>query len=225
MGQEEWKLLRDHCSRSRYENSFCIRRPNKGRRFFRLCGLANVVFEPSGDNSTGDSRARPITPIITKYYGLLMGRYFTTRDSRFQSCSKFFFRPIKLTLNRVSWGTFDFDFDGYCKRVVSCSRKSRVVSERWMDERVERRRRRGKYGVARGMLEGQCRVRFGIGLIATKPTTQKYSLEFIVPWKSMEFRPFLFCHSYVKFEFYEASRNDLIRSRLQNWSEFFTQKK
>lgn len=111
MGQEEWKLLRDHCSRSRYENSFCIRRPNKGRRFFRLCGLANVVFEPSGDNSTGDSRARPITPIITKYYGLLMGRYFTTRDSRFQSCSKFFFRPIKLTLNRVSWATFDFDFD------------------------------------------------------------------------------------------------------------------
>lgn len=94
-----------------------------------------------------------------------------------------------------------------------------------MDERVERRRRRGKYGVARGMLEGRCRVRFGIGLIATKPTTQKYSLEFIVPWKSMEFRPFLFSHSYVKFEFYEASRNDLIRSRLQNWSEFFTQKK
>lgn len=52
-----------------------------------------VVFEWSGDNSTGDSRARPITPIITKYYGLLMGRYFTIHAGAvldFEAVAKFF---------------------------------------------------------------------------------------------------------------------------------------
>lgn len=94
----------------------------------------------------------------------------------------------------------------------------RVVSERieyWIDGRagMERRRRiifRDEENM-RSCVECWKLRAVGIGLIATKQTTQKYSLEFIVPWESIRWNSLFFNLLLVrKFVFHEASRNDRV---------------